>query len=279
MSPPSFVPRPVAPVDLESECRAARILDVRASADFAAGHLPGAGNVPFAELAARTVELPARDEPLLVAAGKTRDALEAALTLEGLGFESVAYLDSPLAAHPRALVDRGPKARLWSPAPFLLEVADRLPRGRALDVAAGSCRNAVYLAGLSLEAEAVDRSAEALARGSDLAKREGVTVHSWVQDLEDVPHLPEARYQVIVCFRFLFRPLFAAIERALAPGGHLVYETFRKGLRPGARPRRERFLLEPGELRAAFPRLVVLHESEPEPPDAPATARLWARKP
>ena len=46
-------------------------------------------------------------------------------------------------------------------------------------------------------------------------------------DLEgEATDLGEAAYDVIVVFRYLHRPLFPALERALAPGGLLVYETF-----------------------------------------------------
>ena len=44
-------------------------LDVRGASDFAAGHLPGAGNVPAAELAARIHELPRRGEMLFIVGG------------------------------------------------------------------------------------------------------------------------------------------------------------------------------------------------------------------
>ena len=45
------------------------------------------------------------------------------------------------------------------------------------------------------------------------------------------------------------------------------------------RPRRERFLLRPGELASAFPSLIVEHYAELEPAGGPVTARLLARKP
>jgi hypothetical protein len=83
----------------------------------------------------------------------------------------------------------------------------------------------------------------------------------------------------VICFRYLHRPLFHQIESALAPGGRLVYETFRSGQEKIGRPRRERFLLRPGELESAFPGLVVEHYAELEPAGGPVTARLLARKP
>ena len=261
------------------------VLDVREEASFRAGHLAGSGNVPRAELRTRTSELPPRDQPLLVVAADAGAAKSAAAELGAVGFASVSWLDAPLAALDGGLEDRGPAARLWRPAPFLEEMLARIPRPRdgaraALDVAAGAGREAVYLALHGYEVEARDRDPEALARAALLAARHGVSISTVVTDLEREPvTLPPGRFRLIVCFRYLHRPLFAQIERALAPGGHLIYETYRTGQEKLGRPRRERFLLRPGELESAFPGLVVEHYAELEPAGGPITARLRARKP
>lgn len=269
----------VRPDELAGLGTGARVIDVRETAAFAAGHLEGAGHVPLAQLATRRAELPAREQRILVIAEDADQALRGAQALEAMGYDGAMYLDAPCDALPGARAAHGPGVRLWSPAPFLAEVAERIPRGRALDVAAGSCRNAVFLATLGFDAEAVDVASEALATGEALAASEGVRITTWTQDLEREPRLPAERYALVVCFRFLFRALFPALLAALAPGGHLVYETYRKGVRRYARPKRPRFLLEPGELRAAFPTLEVLQYDEPEPDGGPATSRLWARRP
>ena len=86
-------------------------------------------------------------------------------------------------------------------------------------------------------------------------------------------------FQLVVCFRYLHRPLFRQLERALAPGGYVIYETYRLGQEKFGRPRRERCLLQPGELESAFPSLAVEHYAELEPAGGPITARLLARKP
>jgi rhodanese-related sulfurtransferase len=261
------------------------VLDVRAESEFRAGHLAGAGHVPRSELRARRAELPPREQALLVVAESAAEALAAASGLERAGYARVAWLAAPLARLKGGLSDRGPAARLWRPAPFLEEMLPRIPRPRpgaaaALDVAAGAGREAVYLALQGFEVEARDRDPEALARAGALAGRHGVRISTVVTDLEgESAELPRGRFHLVVCFRYLHRPLFARIESALAPGGRLVYETFRLGQEKVGRPRRERFLLRPGELEAAFPSLEIEHYAELQPAGGPVTARLLARRP
>jgi SAM-dependent methyltransferase len=273
------------PAALIPRLRALTILDVRAEVVFAAGHLPGAGNIPVTEFAARRTELPPRDAALLVVAGSAEAARAAAADLEGLGYARADWLDAPLSALPGGLGDRGPAARLWRPAPFLEEVLPRILAAgagdrRALDLAAGAGREAVFLAMHGFGVEAVDDDADILARAEALAARHRVRIQTAVRDLErrDM-ELPAERYDLVTVFRFLHRPLFPSIERAIAPGGWLVYETFRRGQERFGRPTHPRFLLHPGELSSAFPSLAVEDYTELDPEGGPITARLLARKP
>ncbi len=68
---------------------------------------------------------------------------------------------------------------VWSAAPnqFVASECAGLPPGRALDLAAGEGRNAIWLAGLGWAATAADFSAVALAKGRSLPGGESVT---WV---------------------------------------------------------------------------------------------------
>jgi len=277
--------RALSPGAAGARLRHFAVVDVRDEAAFRAGHLAGSGNVPRSELHARTSELPRREAPLLVIAAEAREAAAAANELSRLGFADVAWLDAPLAALPGGLEARGPAARLWRPAPFLEEMLPRIPGPRpgaraALDVAAGAGREAVHLALEGFEVEARDRDPLALERAQALAARNGVRISTAITDLEDeATVLPPDRFQLVVCFRFLHRPLFRQLERTLAPGGYLVYETYRVGQEKFGRPHRERFLLRTGELESAFPSLAVEHYAELAPAGGPVTARLLARKP
>ncbi len=272
-------------LDADAACARARdaiVLDVRTPTLFARGHLPGSGNLERADFDERRSELPPRDAAVLIVAAHPAAAADAAAALTERGYKDVRWFDGDVAALSTRECgwDTGPAQRLWRPNPFLAEVLPQIPHsGRACDLAAGAGRDAVYLATMGFDVEAWDYDAEALVRATALAARSGVRISTLICDLEqpEVP-LPEAAWDLIVCVRYLHRPLLPRLARALRPGGHLVYETFRAGQEQFGRPSRARFLLQPGELRAAFPTLEVLRYDEPSPPAGPWTAQLLARR-
>jgi SAM-dependent methyltransferase len=100
-----------------------------------------------------------------------------------------------------------------------------------------------------LEVVAVDREPLALA-GARFVQA----------DLEDGSPwpLPGERFQGIVVANYLHRPLFPLLERSLAPGGVLIYETFMRGNERYGKPSNPAFLLAPGELWGAFAGLHVI---------------------
>lgn len=158
-------------------------------------------------------------------------------------------------------------------------------QGRAvLDLACGRGRNALALAGAGLRTLALDRDAAALAELGARAREARLAVARVRADVEAGHALPfeSASLGALLVFRFLFRPLVAEITRVLAPGGLLVYETFTTAQRElGGGPRRDEFLLKPGELRALFAQLRVLRAQEGvfADPNPTALARLVALKP
>ena len=113
-----------------------------------------------------------------------------------------------------------------SPAQFLVEAIELLPRGRALDVAMGSGQNAVYLARMGFEVEGVDISPEAVSNALELARRAGITIKAEVADLEGNYRLDKNAYDVIICFHYLQRSLIPQIKDGLRKGGMVIYETF-----------------------------------------------------
>ena len=263
----------------------ARLLDTRDEAAFALGHAEAAGRLSLEEFGPRRAELPARESPVLVvddAPARARDAAEA---LAALGYAHVGWLERSLGEEAAGHGSRAPAARLWSPSAFVEREAERVRRerpvpGRALDLACGSGRAAVFLALAGWSAQGWDVDESALERARGLAARCGAGARFVRVDLEGAPP-PEVEepFDLIVIVRYLHRPLFAWIERTLAPGGHLLYETFRDGQQRFGPPRRERHLLRSGELLTAFPSLIVEHHEETPDGVPPMLARLSAVKP
>jgi tellurite methyltransferase len=156
--------------------------------------------------------------------------------------------------------------------------------GRALDVACGDGRNALYLAQLGYMVEAIDVSDVAIAALSAAVEARGLTmtITPRVMDLEREP-LPAGPYDVIVMTNFLLRDLYAPLQQALAPGGLLVFETLARchvdELGHSFNPD---YLLEPGELPRAFAGLEVVehHEGVAQRSGHPrGVAGIVARKP
>ncbi len=183
---------------------------------------------------------------------------------------------------------RPPMAFDPAPVQFLRDSLPLLPRGHALDLACGRGRNTLYLASQGFTIAAIDRDEQALADLKAATAQQGLAVISArAMDLEDAarpPDIQAARYNVVLGFFYLHRPLFPALLYALKPGGMLIYETFLidNHLRY-QHPRRKEFCLEHNELLSLTRGLRVLHYDEGEHADAhgggPAfTARLLAQK-
>jgi SAM-dependent methyltransferase len=121
---------------------------------------------------------------------------------------------------------------VWSAGPnvWVAQVAAALPPGRALDLAAGEGRNAIWLAELGWQVTAVDFSAVALDRARTLAAARlpgrvgGLhTVHADLLTHE----LPRAAFDLVVIAYLQLpeparRAVIAGAALAVAPGGLLL---------------------------------------------------------
>ena len=140
------------------------------------------------------------------------------------------------------------------PASFLLSSIQHLPPGRCLDLATGRGANALFMASQGYRVDAVDWSFAGLNHAQERAVRRNLPVNLLLTDLTKFP-IPERRYDVVLCFRYLDRKLSSDMVQALRPGGALLIETFtEEHLQTHPEFQRE-FCLAPGELLTAFPKL------------------------
>ncbi len=164
------------------------------------------------------------------------------------------------------------------PSALVAEWIDRLPRGRALDVASGAGRNARFLHGLGYSVTALDISSVALSRLADTPQIQ-VIAH----DLDSGLPAFDGGFDLILKMRFFNLTLVPALIDALYPGGVLVCEVLLQGGLAEVGPAGPRFRAAPGALRTAASELVVMHDTEGEvvDPDGRSVnlARLIARKP
>lgn len=114
---------------------------------------------------------------------------------------------------------------VWSAEPnrFVAEETGGLPAGRALDLAAGEGRNAIWLAKQGWDVTAVDFSAAALAKGKLLADAQSAAVERVTADLLTWTPEPGAYDLVLVAYLHLpeveMAKVLAAAAASVAPGG------------------------------------------------------------
>lgn len=137
------------------------------------------------------------------------------------------------------------------PSALLRQWIDRIPRGRALDLACGAGRNALFLAANGFEVDAVDISDVALDLGRRRARAAGLRVNWIEQDLDQPPPWPLALtdYTLLLVVRYVNLPLIRELSDRLLPGGVLVTEQhFVTDAEVGG-PSDPMFRLQPGALR------------------------------
>ncbi|SIS05649.1 class I SAM-dependent methyltransferase [Natronorubrum thiooxidans] len=109
------------------------------------------------------------------------------------------------------------------PIPELERRCSTLPDGRALDVATGNGRNALFLAAAGYDVDAIDISDVALEQARRRADEHGVDVNWTRADLAEFD-VPIGEYDVITVSFFAALEHLPALKEALAPGGVLIYE-------------------------------------------------------
>jgi len=141
------------------------------------------------------------------------------------------------------------------PSAFLQRILDsghwEIPTGRALDIACGSGRNALFLAARSFRVDAVDISPVGLEQATARARTKSLSI-SWQRaDLQSTA-LPEAAYDLVVDINYLQRSLISGLQAALKPGGWIVFETFLIDQQTIGHPKNPDYLLAHNELMDWF---------------------------
>ena len=148
------------------------------------------------------------------------------------------------------------------PAAIVVDAVKLIAPGRALDLACGRGRNAVFLVEQGWSVVGIDGSA---------AVMEGIDprVTTRVLDLERNP-LPYENdsFDMVCIIHFLHRPLFAEARRVTRPGGAVVsaIHTTRSTMNP-------KYTVAIGELRSFFNEWEILVDREDQ------IAEIVARKP
>ena len=149
------------------------------------------------------------------------------------------------------------------PNPFLKKHIRLLPKGKALDIAAGEGRNAVFLAQQGFDVDAVDISEEGLKKAQKLAREKGVKINTSLIDLDQYP-IGKEQYDLIANFYYLKRRLIPRIKKGLKKGGKVIFETYlleHRTLGTGG-PKQAKYFLKPNELLRLFKDFRILFYRE-----------------
>ena len=157
-----------------------------------------------------------------------------------------------------------------APAAIVKEYAKLASGKKALDIAAGNGRNALFLAQQGFRVDAVDISDA----GLHLFAARHANIHPICADLDDFDISPN-RYDLIINIKFLSRRLFPYIYEGLAPGGVLIFQTFLDSPSPDSeQPVCQDYLLRKNELLHAFLSLRIIRYKESEEKKNQETAFL-----
>ncbi len=173
------------------------------------------------------------------------------------------------------------------PTAFLNEKLSLLKKGKALVLAMGEGRNAVYLAENGFDVTGVDISAVGIEKCERLAEERGVVVNSVVANLTDYD-MGREQYDLITNFYFFDKSILPGVIDSLKPGGIFIFETYSRDHPKHSKfgPKNPDYLVKPNELLEIFKSLRILYYedmvtelNEGMHKGKAALIRLIARKP
>ncbi|MDH5353968.1 MAG: methyltransferase domain-containing protein [Gammaproteobacteria bacterium] len=151
--------------------------------------------------------------------------------------------------------------RKTNPVTLLEDWVPKLAVGRALDVACGAGRNALYLAQTGFSVDAIDIAAEGLKLGQQQAESQRLSIN-WIEHDLDEAYSFDRNYDLIVVMWYVNPALITRLCDCLAPGGYLICEEHLVSEQKTVGPRTESFRVKPGELRSAVSALEILFYKE-----------------
>jgi tellurite methyltransferase len=168
------------------------------------------------------------------------------------------------------------------PYPLIANYAAKLATGRALDVACGTGRHAIWLAERGWHVTAVDYSCTAIQILQQRSAEKALRMDTIVADLErhEFAIEPES-YDLIVVCNYLQRDLFPSIRAGTCTGGIVIAAISLVDNDPNLRPMNPAYLLNPGELGMEFAGWELIHNFEGKPAGDQrrrATAEIVARR-
>jgi SAM-dependent methyltransferase len=152
-----------------------------------------------------------------------------------------------------------------APNPLLVKTCSNMPPGKALDLACGAGRNAIWLAQHGWNVTAVDGAPGAIEILRSRASALGVAVSTVVADLEKNGfEMGESCWDLIAMCFYLQTSLFEPAKQGVRPGGIVL------AIIHIAEPREEPtgHRLRPGELKQYFGGCEILHYYEGKSNDA-----------
>ncbi len=158
---------------------------------------------------------------------------------------------------------------LAAPSKLLEEHISLAPVGRALDLACGRGRNALFMAEHGFAVDAVDIAQVGLESGRRVAAAKGLLINWQCKDLLGDIELPVEHYELIVLFHFVAPNLLTQLPSALVRGGLIIVEQHlqTEAVEIPSRvevvgPSSQQFRVAPGALQTALSELERVYSFE-----------------
>jgi SAM-dependent methyltransferase len=152
-----------------------------------------------------------------------------------------------------------------APSSFLAEIfasaTHAIAAGRALDLACGKGRNALFLAERGFDVLGIDVSDVALGEARTRAREKSLAI-AWQQaDLEQI-RLPQNSFDLVINFNYLQRSLMPQLKAAIKNAGYVICETYLVDQQTIGHPKNPDYLLAHNELLEQFRDFRVLYYRE-----------------